>query len=80
MVGLAALADFGPVQGSEIGARNGQERVEYGRNGQFGWLAKSAGIRTSTQGLARAGKTRAAGAAPNVARRPGGWAPWMAWN
>ncbi|BBA33654.1 uncharacterized protein sS8_1697 [Methylocaldum marinum] len=25
-----ALADFGPVSGSEVGARNGQERVECG--------------------------------------------------
>ena len=25
-----AFADFGPVSGSEVGARNGQERVEYG--------------------------------------------------
>ena len=25
-----AFADFGPVSGSEVGARNGQERVECG--------------------------------------------------
>ncbi len=25
-----AFADFGPVSGNEVGARNGQERVEYG--------------------------------------------------
>ena len=30
MVCLAALADFGPVPGSEVRARNGQERVECG--------------------------------------------------
>ena len=27
---VAAFADFGPVPGSEVGARNGQERVECG--------------------------------------------------